>query len=45
MKEIEGRKLKVVEIIEEGKTLQEIEFERWSDKKYCLEAVKQDGYN
>jgi len=40
----EGRKLKVVEVIEEGKTSEEIEFEKWSDKKYCLEAVKKNGY-
>ena len=39
----DGRKLKVVEGIEEGKTQEEIEFERWSDKKYCLKAVKRDG--
>ena len=40
---VNGRKLKVVEVIEEGKSKEEVEFEQWSDKKYCLEAVKQDG--
>jgi len=30
--------------VEEGKTEDEIFFEKWSDEQYCLEAVKQDGY-
>lgn len=38
-----GRRLKVVEVLEEGKTPEEIAFDRWCDKKYCLKAVKQDG--
>ena len=40
-----GRKLKVVEVLEEGKSQEEIEFEQWSDEKYCLKAVEQDGYS
>ena len=39
-----GRKLKVLEVIEEGKSHAEIEFEQWSDEKYCLKAVESDGY-
>ncbi len=40
----EGRKLKVVEVITDGKSQEEMEFEQWSDKKYCLKAVEEDGY-
>ena len=42
----EGRKLKVIEVIEkqEGKDKRLVEFEQWSDEAYCLEAVKKDGY-
>ena len=40
----EGRKLKVVEVIEEGKSQEEVAFERWSNETYCLKAVEEDGY-
>lgn len=33
------RKSRVVEVIEQSKSQVEIDFERWSDEKYCLEAV------
>ena len=39
----EGRKLKVVEVLEEGKSQAEIEFEQWSNEKYCLKAVERNG--
>jgi len=39
----EGRKLKVVEVITDGKSQEEMEFEQWSDKKYCLKAVENNG--
>ena len=29
---------------EKEKSNEEIEFEEWSDEKFCLEAVKNDGY-
>lgn len=37
-----GRKLRVIEVIEKGKSQEEIDFELWSNEKYCLEAVKQN---
>jgi len=39
-----GRKLKVIEVETDGKSQEELEFEKWSDSKYCLEAVKRNGY-
>ena len=39
-----GRKLKVIEVIEEGKSQQEIDFEQWTDEKYCIKAVEKNGY-
>ena len=27
-----------------GKSKEEIEFEQWSDEKYCMKAVEEDGY-
>uniref|UniRef100_A0A6C0EMG9 DUF4116 domain-containing protein n=1 Tax=viral metagenome TaxID=1070528 RepID=A0A6C0EMG9_9ZZZZ len=39
----EGRKLKVIEVIETGKSKEEYEFEQWSDEEYCLKAVESDG--
>ena len=39
----EGRKLRVIEVLDEGKSNEECEFEKWSDRKYCLEAVKRNG--
>ena len=40
----EGKKFKVIEVLKDEKSEQEIFFEQYSDNKYCLEAVKQDGY-
>lgn len=40
----EGRKLKVVEVLEEGKNKAELEFEQWSDTKFCMKAVESNGY-
>jgi hypothetical protein len=40
----EGRKPKVIAVIDDVKSQEEIFYEQYSDKKYCLEAVKQDGY-
>ena len=40
-----GRKLKVIEILEKGKSQQEIDFKQWSDNFYCLKAVENDGYS
>ena len=39
----EGRKLKVIAVIEDGKSQEEIFYEQYSDKKYCLEAIKRNG--
>ena len=38
-----GRRFRVVEELDSGKSLEEIEFEKWSDKSYCLKAVESDG--
>ena len=36
---------KEIEEKNKGKSQEEIFFEQWSDKKYCMEAVKQNGYS
>jgi hypothetical protein len=39
------KKIKIkIEEKSKGKSQEEIEFEQWSDEKYCLEAVKRNGY-
>lgn len=49
--EKDGKKYKVIEVVEDkNKTLIIVngwdvtQYEKWYDTKYCLEAVKQDGY-
>ena len=42
--EYQGKKLRVLEVVDEGKSQEEIEFERWSNTEYCKTAVSQDGY-
>ena len=42
--EKDGKKYRVIEVIGEGKTQEEIEFEKWSDNAYCMKAVESDGY-
>ena len=39
----EGRRLKVIEVMTDGKSREEIEFDQWSDEKYCLKAVENNG--
>ena len=36
---------KEIEEKNKGKSQEEIEFEQWSDEKYCLKAVEEDGYS
>ena len=38
-----GIKYEVVKIIKDGKSEEELFFEKWSNETVCLEAVKQDG--
>ena len=40
-----GIKYEVIRVIEKGKSQEEIEFEEWSNRKFCLKAVEQDGYS
>ena len=47
--EKDGKKYKVIEIIKDIKKViinnwNLTEYEKWYDTKYCLEAVKNDGY-
>ena len=40
-----GIKYKVIKVLgAERRSKEEIEFEQWSDKKYCLKAVEKNGY-
>ena len=39
-----GISYEVIRIVSKSKSKEEIEFEQWSDVKFCLEAVKKDGY-
>ena len=39
-----GKMYKVIEVINNSKSKEEIEFEQWSDEKFCLKAVEQNGY-
>jgi len=36
---------KKIEQKKKGKSDEVLFFEKWSDKKQCMEAVKQDGYS
>ena len=38
-----GKMYKVIEVINNSKSKEEIEFEQWSDEKFCLKAVETDG--
>ena len=40
----EGRKLRVVEVLDCEKSNAELEFEQWSDESYCLKAVEEEGH-
>ena len=41
--EYNGRTLKVVEVLKNKEDERITFFKKWSNKKFCLEAVKQDG--
>ena len=45
--EKDGKKYKVVELVDEnnGKSDALIEFEKWENETYCMEAVKRNGYS
>ena len=38
-----GIEYKVIEVVKDGKSQEEIEFEQWSNEEYCLKAVEEDG--
>ena len=40
-----GRTLKVIEVLENIKSSDELFFEKWSEFKHCLKAIKQNGYS
>src|SRR3990167_9047465 len=42
--EKDGKKYKVIEIIENNKDERLLFWEKWSDEKQCLRAVEQNGY-